>query len=183
MTLNEAQKLVERAGYAVKKNHEIKPRDFKADKYKSDEVEIDDDHTIVVKPKRKLTRACPCCGKKHCCCSESVKEAYAVAKNAGYDIIPENTELDERYGDAAGTALSSICTKYITDSYYEKLAKVAGTNAADAEFLSDLKEIIGHGVSEMKYKQIQMRLAQKKSITDKMLYIAGLMHSGEGRGL
>lgn len=178
MTIIEAMAIAERAGYVVKKNHEVTKKDFTSKKYDKDTVEIDDEHDITVKKKlRKLARKCPCCGKSHCICSESVKTALEVAEKAGYKVI------NEKIGEDSGTALSEVCEKWLRDSYFEKVANLTSLTVAKAQFLDDLYKIVGHGVSEQKFNQISMLIDKRKDLAGTMLYIAGLMQTAQGRGL
>lgn len=179
MTLNEAKELVERAGYAVvKKNHEVTKADFTSKKYDKDTVVIDDEHDITVKKKqRKLARKCPCCGKSHCVCSESVKEALSVAEDAGLTVI------SERIGNAEGTKLSGVCEKWLANAYFEKVANLASLEVAKAQFLEDVSKLVGKGVSGPKYNEICVRIDESPNLTKTLLYIAGLMQTAQGRGL
>ena len=179
MTLFEAKQLAERAGYKViKKNHEITKQDFVSRKYDKDTVEIDNNHDIKVKKKqRKLVRKCPCCGKSHCMCSESVKEAMRVVMRAGYRII------SERIGQDDGTKLSEVCEKWLTNARFEKIATMASLDVAKAQFLDDVSKLIDHGVSGQKYNEISHRLSDYNNLGRAMLYIAGLMQTAQGRGL
>lgn len=181
MTLFEAKRLAEKAGYVVKKNHEVTKKDFTSAKYDKDTVEIDDEHDIKVKKKqRKLRRACPCCGHVHCRCSSTVKEAYRIVREAGFRVI------SEKFGDDEGTDLSAICTKFLSGSNpesFENITRRAGLDVAKAEFLSAIKPLVGNGLSPQKYNQIAMILGKYKNFGGALLYIAGLMHTAEGRGL
>ena len=179
MTLYEAKQLVERAGYAVvKKNHEVTKKDFISKKYDKDTVEIDNEHDIQVRKKqRKLVRKCPCCGKTHCVCSESVKEALRVAERSGYSVI------SERIGMEDGTKLSGVCEKWLSNSYFEKMARMASLDVAKAQFLEDVSSLVGHGVSGTKYNEIAMRIDDSPNLDKTLLYIAGLMQTAQGRGL
>lgn len=179
MTLYEAKQLVERAGYAVvKKNHEVTKKDFTSKKYDRDTVEIDDNHDIKVKKKqRKLARKCPCCGKAHCVCSASVREALRVAERSGFMII------SERIGRDDGTKLSEVCEKWLSNAYFEKVANMTSLDVAKAQFLEDISSIVGHGVSGPKYNEIAMRMDESPTLSKTLLYIAGLMQTAQGRGL
>lgn len=179
MTLHEAKMLVERAGYAVvKKNHEVTKADFTSKKYDKDTVVIDDEHDITVKKKmRKLARKCPCCGKTHCTCSESVKEALAVAEDAGFQVI------SERIGQEDGTKLSEVCEKWLSNGFFEKMAGMTSLDVAKAQFIEDVSALVGHGISGPKYNEIAMRIDECPNMGKTLLYIAGLMHTAQGRGL
>ena len=181
MTLFEAKKLAEKAGYVVKKNYEVTKKDFTSKKFDKDTVEIDDDHDIKVKKKqRKLKRACPCCGHVHCRCSSTVKEAYEIVTGAGYRVI------SEKFGDAEGTSLSDVCEKFLdggNPENFENIYNTAGLDVAKAEFLSEVKSLVGHGISPQKYNQITMILGKYKNFAGALLYIAGLMQTAQGRGL
>ena len=175
MTLYEAKQLVERAGYSVvKKNHEVTKKDFVTKKYDKDSVEIDDNHGIVVKKKqRKLARKCPCCGRSHCICSGAVKEALA----AGFHVI------SERIGANDGTKLSEVCEKWLTNAYFERVARAASLDVAKAQFLEDVSKLVDHGVSGPKYNEICLHIDEAQNLGRTLLYIAGLMQTAQGRGL
>ena len=56
-------------------------------------------------------------------------------------------------------------------------------NMVKAEFLSKIKELVGNGLSDAKYNNIKATLTKQKTYLSALIYISGLMHSGEGRGV
>ena len=66
---------------------------------------------------------------------------------------------------------------------FENIYNKAGLDVAKAEFLSEVKALVGHGISPQKYNQITMILDKYKNFAGALLYIAGLMQTAQGRGL
>lgn len=127
--------------------------------------------------------------------SMNLKEAIAIAKHCGFKVI------SEKYGDDDGTVLTRVIADFLRGGEkgepapIEKIyianggnpnmsyTKQDALNMVKAEFLSKVKELVGNGVSDAKYNNIKATLTKQRTYLSALIYISGLMHSGEGRGV
>lgn len=127
--------------------------------------------------------------------SMNLKEAIAIAKHCGFKVI------SEKYGDDDGTVLTHVIADFLRGGEkgepapIEKIyianggnpnmsyTKQDALNMVKAEFLSKIKELVGNGLSDAKYNNIKATLTKQKTYLSALIYISGLMHSGEGRGV
>lgn len=121
-----------------------------------------------------------------------IAEAIELVQNAGYKVLNELTSaeidavpLDEPASDRAiangKTKLGKICKYYTTDGYFAKLIDSVGFATAKTQLLADVKQFVGHGISDRYYRSFEKRIkmASKpelctKAISDVYLYIIGL---------
>lgn len=106
-----------------------------------------------------------------------LEEAKAIAEEAGYKVIKEG------FGTAEGTLFTSICEKYINNAYFVTLAATVGLKAAIAEFLEEVRECIGKGVSAEYYNKFALRMKACKSETKALFTISNAMLAGQGMAL
>lgn len=130
----------------------------------------------------------------------NLDEAIAIAKRYGFKVVNES-KMDEKYGEDSGTVLTHVIADFLRGGErgepapIEKIyianggnpnisfTKQDALNVVKAEFLSKVKELVGNGVSADKYNNIKATLSKQKSYLSALIYISGLMHSGEGRGV
>lgn len=62
--------------------------------------------------------------------------------------VNETQELTEAELSAVAGSLASICKKYITGSFFDKLAAAYGISQAKDILLGDVKNILGHGTAK-----------------------------------
>ena len=106
-----------------------------------------------------------------------LEEAKAIAEEAGYKVIKEG------FGTAEGTLFTSICEKYINNAYFVTLAAQVGLKAAIAEFLEEVRECIGKGVSAEYYNKFALRMKACKSESKALFTITNAMFAGQGMAL
>ena len=107
-----------------------------------------------------------------------LEEAKAIAEEAGYKVVNEGG-----FGTAEGTLFTSICEKYINNAYFVTLAATVGLQAAIAEFLEEVRECIGKGVSAEYYNKFALRMKACKSETKALFTISNAMLAGQGMAL
>lgn len=106
-----------------------------------------------------------------------LEEAKEVAEKAGFKVIKEG------FGTAEGTLFTSICEKYLNNAYFLTLSAKIGLQAAIAEFLEEVRECIGKGVSPEYYNKFAIRMKKCKTETNALFTISNAMFAGEGMAL
>ena len=106
-----------------------------------------------------------------------LEEAKEVAEKAGFKVIKEG------FGTAEGTLFTSICEKYLNNAYFLTLSAKVGLQAAIAEFLEEVRECIGKGVSPEYYNKFAIRMKKCKTETNALFTISNAMFAGEGMAL
>ena len=116
------------------------------------------------------------------CCDEKKKGKKKGKKSDFVPFWAKKKKINERFGFTDGTTFTSICEKYLADDYITALVKEIGLEAAKEEFLADVREYIGHGISETYYKTFAARIRNQSLIS--MIYsISNAMHAGQGNDL
>ena len=116
-----------------------------------------------------------CCGGK--------KKGKKKGKKS--DFVPfwaKKKKINERFGFTDGTTFTGICEKYLKDDYITTLVKEIGLEAAKEEFLADVREYIGHGISETYYRTFAARI-RNQSLFAMIYSISNAMHAGQGNDL
>lgn len=116
----------------------------------------------------------------------TLEEAKKIAEKYGFTV----KQMNEGYGDAAGTQLSDIIEEFVSGnnttgiSKAEQILRATGSvEQVKAEFIDAIAPCVGHGLSDKKFNEIKLILKKQRTFMNVLIYITGLMHSAQGNGL
>lgn len=157
--LEEAKRIAEAAGYTVINENDI------------DDTDTDEQDMTETKPTMEET-----CGGK--------KKKGKKGKKSGF--VPfwakkkDDKKIDEAFGDAEGTTFTSICEKYVKNSYFLTLSTQIGFKPAVEKLLDEVKKAIGSGISDKYYATFAARLNNMKNPMQVLYTITNAMLAGQG---
>lgn len=121
--------------------------------------------------------------------AELLEEALDIIAKHGYSVKKlDEAETETMNPNASAvtfrdTDFTKVCEKYLASSFFAMLAREKSLEFAINAFLNDIKQFVGHGISEKYYRNISARLRTSKTAADAMFKISNAMLAGGGHAV